>query len=251
MTLRSLILLLVLCTVSPARAEEGLIRAENVAVAAILSPQSFSIENGQSVHLAGIYVPPSFSIKAESWLRDHISGKSLSLWHDDRQEKMPIDRYGQIIAYAQTPDGIFIQSQMIKEGLALVMTQEGSRNLSPALYDAEEISRKEKKGLWTEGAFGIFETTDQSLIPKGQFAVVEGVILQAMDKKDRLYLNFGADWKTDFTLSVAPSVVRLFRAEDKAPANWQGQRVRARGWVESINGPLITITHPEQIEIPE
>jgi hypothetical protein len=31
----------------------------------------------------------------------------------------------------------------------------------------------------------------------------------------------------------------------------QGVRLRARGWLRSFNGPLIDITHPEQIEVLE
>jgi len=27
------------------------------------------------------------------------------------------------------------------------------------------------------------------------------------------------------------------------------QRVRVRGWVRQFNGPLIDVTHPEQIEV--
>jgi hypothetical protein len=31
----------------------------------------------------------------------------------------------------------------------------------------------------------------------------------------------------------------------------KGKRVRVRGWLKNFNGPSITVTHPEQIEILE
>ena len=31
--------------------------------------------------------------------------------------------------------------------------------------------------------------------------------------------------------------------------SYEGGRVRVRGWLKSFNGPMIEVTHPEQIEI--
>jgi hypothetical protein len=64
-------------------------------------------------------------------------------------------------------------------------------------------------------------------------------------------LNFGANWRTDFTISLAPKVARLFRREGIEPVAMQGKRIRVRGWLKSFNGPMISATHPEQIEVLE
>ena len=34
-----------------------------------------------------------------------------------------------------------------------------------------------------------------------------------------------------------------------APEDYRGRRLRARGWLKSLNGPSIAATHPEQIEV--
>ena len=34
-------------------------------------------------------------------------------------------------------------------------------------------------------------------------------------------------------------------------AAYDGRRVRVRGWLKSLNGPMIEVTHPEQIEVLE
>ncbi len=63
------------------------------------------------------------------------------------------------------------------------------------------------------------------------------------------YLNFGDDWRTDFTISIAPKSVRLFKAAGIELGTYEGRSVRVRGWLKSFNGPMIEATHPEQIEV--
>lgn len=231
---------------TPAMAKSGVVRAQDVTVKEILSGEIFSAENGATIHLSGIYVPPELTLEAEQWLKENVLGKSLSLWHDASHKNPPLNRYGRIYAYAQMPDGIYLESLMIEKGLAFALTQEGSKNIAPALLAAEEKARREKNGLWANSHFKILQADDPTSLPKGQFSIVEGIIHQATLKKNRLYLNFGTDWKTDFTLSLTPSAVR---SSGKSVDDWRSLHVRARGWIENINGPLITVTHLEQIEI--
>ena len=65
-----------------------------------------------------------------------------------------------------------------------------------------------------------------------------------------VYLNFGADWRRDFT-------VRLRRAELDVGLARSGlaierltdHRLEIRGYVLEAGGPLIDVSHPEQIEV--
>jgi micrococcal nuclease len=82
----------------------------------------------------------------------------------------------------------------------------------------------------------------------GSFGLVEGEVVTAVRRKDTWYLNFGPDWRSDFTAAIP--VKRLPAAELAAldPYALQGQRVRVRGWLESYNGPMIELTHLAQLE---
>lgn len=74
-------------------------------------------------------------------------------------------------------------------------------------------------------------------------------MVNAAKVRGRIYLNFGQNWRQDFTITVAPRDRRLF---DKAGFNhtdMPGRRVRVWGWLKYFNGPSIEATHPEQIEI--
>ena len=81
------------------------------------------------------------------------------------------------------------------------------------------------------------------------YELVEGRVVEAATVRKRTYLNFGADWRSDFTVSLAPKVGKLFVAEGIDPLSYQGKLIRVRGWLKSYNGPLIEATHPEQIEV--
>jgi hypothetical protein len=69
--------------------------------------------------------------------------------------------------------------------------------------------------------------------------------------RGRGYLNFGDDWREDFTISIAPRDRRLFEDGGHPIEDYEGRLVRVRGWIKSFNGPMIEATHPEQIEILE
>ena len=83
----------------------------------------------------------------------------------------------------------------------------------------------------------------------GSFQLIEGRVREVAVVRKRAYLNFGEDWRTDFTISIAPRDRRRFLADGIDPMGYQGQRVRVRGWLRHYNGPLVDVTHPEQIEI--
>ncbi len=67
--------------------------------------------------------------------------------------------------------------------------------------------------------------------------------------RGRVYLNFGPDWRTDFTIAIAPRDRRRFTRAGLLPGDWDGRRLRVRGWLKRYNGPMIEATHPEQIEL--
>jgi hypothetical protein len=77
--------------------------------------------------------------------------------------------------------------------------------------------------------------------------VVQARVRDVAEVDGRVYLNFGADWRTDFTVTLAPRTARLFAEAGVAVQAYESKRVQVRGWLERYNGPLIEATHPEQI----
>ena len=67
--------------------------------------------------------------------------------------------------------------------------------------------------------------------------------------RGRAYLNFGPDWRSDFTVSAASAARRLFERDGHDLIALEGRIIRVRGWIKWWNGPMIELTHPEQIEV--
>ncbi len=68
-------------------------------------------------------------------------------------------------------------------------------------------------------------------------------------RNGRVFLNFGADWRTDFTISASRATRNRFEAAGVRLETLDGAVVRVRGWLQEENGPMIILTHPAQLDI--
>ena len=75
------------------------------------------------------------------------------------------------------------------------------------------------------------------------------MVLDVAKVKGRVYLNFGENWRTDFTVTLSSKVSRLFKKVGMDPLALKDQRIRVRGWLRKRNGPMIQASHPEQAEL--
>ena len=65
----------------------------------------------------------------------------------------------------------------------------------------------------------------------------------------RIYLNFGADWRTDFTVRIDERFADRFDVEDLEAL--ESYRVRVRGVIVDENGPMIRLAYPGRLEVLE
>ena len=75
--------------------------------------------------------------------------------------------------------------------------------------------------------------------------------MSAANVRGRVYLISGADYRTDFTISISPADRPVFEAAGYDLTSLAGKEIRVRGWIRKRNGALIESTHPEQIELNE
>ena len=119
--------------------------------------------------------------------------------------------------------------------------QTASQTIGPFFHFALTPESYGRPGI----AGGVLVTGDTP----GERVRIEGRVLDAAVVRGRVYLNYGADWRSDFTVTLAPKVRRAFEAEGLDPEAYEGRTLRVRGWLKSFNGPMIEVTHPEQIEL--
>ena len=137
---------------------------------------------------------------------------------------------------------------MLRRGLARVYSFRDNRSCIEEMLTLEREARLARRGIWRLGYYAIRSIENAGRFV-GSFQLVEGRVLDVATVRRRAYLNFGEDWRTDFTISIAPKDRRRFLKDGIDPVRYQGQRIRVRGWLKSYNGPMIEVTHPEQIEI--
>jgi micrococcal nuclease len=230
-------------------------RTGMVNVKAVIDPQTIQLEDGHIVRLTGIDFPDfnpdepgDFSLTAMQILRDMLVGKTVLLYQTVNREEGRINRMGQDIAQIQREsDKVWVQGTLLSLGLARVRTAQRNPEMAQQMYDLELAAMKDKAGIWEN--YSKVLPPEEAEAHEGSFQIVEGRIESAALKQNRIYLNFGKDWKTDFTISIAPEDKRAFSKQNLDPLQWNGKQVRVRGWIESYNGPYMQISHPAAIEV--
>lgn len=161
-----------------------------------------------------------------------------------------MDRHGRLLAHLHTEDGTWIQGALLSQGLARVYSFPDNRALISEMLAREKSARTGKKGIWQLPFYRIRAHTELKML-KNSFQLVEGKVLDVAKVRKKIYINFGDDWRTDFTISLNARAAKLFEQSDFNPIILKGKHIRVRGWIKLFNGPLIDATHPEQIEMLE
>ena len=230
--------------------EAALEPGETGRVAAITGPLSLTLETGDGaveVRLAELDAPDAAA--SGEWLQTRLLGQDIRLGYDGLLR----DRYDRAVAQVHVwLDGeeIWVQAALVSAGLARVLTHPGNRQAATPLLLLETQARAERLGLWSDPAFHVRDTHPDALAQDiGSVQLVEGRVLEVTRlRSGRTYINFGLDYRTDFTVVVEAGDEAAFEEAGRPLADLAGRLVRVRGWIEAENGPLIRIDHPERIE---
>lgn len=230
-------------------------------VTSVVDGETVTLKDGRTVRLIGAMAPraPDWWKKPESWppaelarraLSDLVLGHDVELRYAGRKE----DRHGRHLAHLFVNRGaerIWVQSSLIERGFARAYSFQGNRACVRPLQSREIGAREAKLGLWWRKTYAVLDAgKPKSIFPRmHSFQIVEGTVVGVKATKRWTFVNFGTDWKRDFTIAVRAKNRRLFAKSDLALSSLRGRKVRVRGWIESWNGPAIKVTHPEEIEI--
>ena len=189
---------------------------------------------------------------AKAALEGLVLGRSIELGFGERRS----DRYGRLLAHAFTraqagADAVWVQGWMLERGLARAYSLDGQSSCIAELIAHERIAREAATGLWSQAAYAVrgAEDVDGLLALRGTFQVVEGKVHAVADARGTTFLNFGEDFRQDFTILIKSKARRAMTVAGLEPKNLADHRVRVRGWIERRGGPLIEIHHPREIEV--
>ena len=230
-------------------------------VAEVKDGETLILTDGTAVRLIGAKAPAAplsyrgdrpwpLVADAKAALSDMVQGAEVELRFDGTKT----DRHDRALAQVFAVKGeerVWVQGELVGRGLARVYSFPDNHACAAALLAREAEARAKGLGVWGNSAYRILEADDLDRLSRlaRSYQLVERVVAAVGGSKTRLYLNFAEDWLSDFTIAVSRKDDDALKSEGLDLSTLAGKRVRVRGWVEWRNGPMIEVTHLEQIEV--
>ncbi len=219
---------------------------------AALAGDRFSID-GQEFHLANIIAPSEYALGARSApyfegakqrLAQLLAGAALEIVDVAAKTRWG----GRVVIARRVDDKQSLQHLLISAGAARVAPQTDDHTTIDELLALENEARRSRRGLWSRQFYKI-HNAQSAETAIGAYNLIEGTVLRAVRARGRFYLNFGDDYKTDFTASAPSRAYQRWKKNDFDIALFEGATLRIRGFVNRINGPSIDLKHRKQIEL--
>lgn len=247
--------LLVVWTATAFAAPCPLEKSAEVTVAGVIDGETLSFSDGTSMRLAGIFVPPGQGADNQESAAETLTSVALNRRVTPSFDKIKWDRYGRQLGHVFTSEGLWLQRELLLRGQAIAFARGKNRACANALLAAEAQAREDRRGIWQDPQYAVQTAVDIAATEapdlKGTFQIVEGRPTAVATVKGKTYVNFGEDWRTDFTLMARTRGRVKIEQSGLMLDTLVGRRIRARGMIVHQNGPMIKLTHPEQIEVLE
>jgi endonuclease YncB( thermonuclease family) len=232
-------------------------------VVRVIDAETVLLDDGEEVRLIGALAPRSPDLRPDAppWpaeerataaLRKLLVGHSVELAFSGRRT----DRYGRVLAHLfieREGKREWVQGLQLSSGNARAYGLQGSFTCLRELLAHERAARDKAIGIWSDKAYAPRPAARprQLLRLRNSYQIVTGRIAHVAPTKARTYLNFGKDWRKDFTAGVDTKILRAHPELASRLRELEGRRVEVRGWIEYRNGPYIAIEDPDQIEAIE
>lgn len=228
----------------------------NIKVINVIDGDTVRLSNGKSLRYIGIdtpevhirkngkfvYAPQEFANQAMEFNRRLVEGKQIRIEFDVVKK----DKYGRLLGYCFV-DGKFVNAELIKEGFALLYTFPPNVKYVDTFKVYQAQARKKLKGLWQTHEV---INSDRAYKYIGKVRSVQGRVLSTYQSKKCVYLNFGTNYKTDFTVVIFSNVIKYFKDKNIDPVSfYKGKTIRVCGKIKEYNGPEIIINMPQEIEV--
>lgn len=224
----------------------------------MIDPLTAQLDSGEILRLSGIDLPDytlerpgPYSLLAMEVLNDLLSGQAVTLYQTPDKKRGRTNRMKHTLAHIERTDNkVWAQGMVIKLGLARVRTSASNPELATAMYALEREARAQKTGIWSQPQYAP-RTPENLENAIGSVQIVKGRVHSTAINNNRIYINFGPDWRRDFTLTIAPEDKNIFYRAGIDPLSWSSKIIEARGWIDEYNGPSMDLTHPEAVQIIE
>ena len=219
------------------------------------------LEGGARVQLSGILPPLAVRGDDELQTDESLDDAFVALQHLVVGKGVilvpsspPKTRYGIGLAHVFVDRGVvedatWVQGELVRLGLVRAWEPVGQSNCFEPLRALEHLAIEGGKGLWSRPAFWAVDAQDLTtlLLRRGTYQRIRGRVITLGRQKKRSYINFGTDWKRDFTISIPNALLRDDPEFAKTVSRLEGQIVEIRGWLDVKNGPIIELERPSDL----
>lgn len=219
------------------------------------------LDDGRRLKIANIFFPrtgansplPEETIR---FLRRNLAQKTIkyiAAAKTDRYQRTP----AHIITQSDNnPQTKWFQPKIIQAGLGLFMPEPFKEKHNPYCdnddlkqilrhYDQENMRKQNHSPL-----IPVYKPDNDILWEmEGNFIFVEGALLKTHSSDKKIFLNFGTQWKSDFTAVISSNAEGAIQKHFKSISNLEGKQLRLRGFLDLYNGPSMRIDHPLQMEL--
>lgn len=203
---------------------------------------------GETLRLVGVRAPETAAGFEEPYAEESRRAFAVILAMPfAMQPAGAADRWGRAPAVLLLAGGESAQAVLVAQGAAQVAPEGDDHDFIRTLLALEEEARAARRGLWAHQRYRVHDAGDARRAI-GAFNLVEGAPLAAARRGGRVYLNFGDDYRTDFTASARAGLARAWARNGLDLETLAGERLRIRGYVAAVNGPSVDLAHPLQIE---
>lgn len=217
-------------------------------VSAISNEAFISIEGDKNNYeLSDIYIPSPIPENTVLKMQELAVGKECTISYASPKPNRHGNFYTTLIPKGSNKS---LQEILLENGLALVYFLDYPASYTN-LFAAEAKARKAKLGIWKDKNSIAKNSNDITYTYKehlSKFIIIEGVVTNIHTSKKNTYLNFGDNWKNDFSVQIENKTLKKFPGFAEG---LKGKKVSVRGWLEDYNGPFMKIYQTGNIKILE
>ncbi len=236
---------------------EGLKRTGAGRVDRVIDGLTLTLKDKKIVRLTGIDIPgygddssdiPLLAFQVLEKLLPEAT--EVALYQTRSAKSGRENRMDQTLAHLHDEkNNVWIQGALISVGLARAMPTDTNPEMTREMLILEQQARAQNKGIWAKDSDYRLFTPEELAGKIGTIQVVQGRVVKTATVRNTLYLNFGTDWKTDFTVRMDTKLRKDLSRLGVDPMSLTGRTVRVRGYLEDYNGPMMTLENIHHLEI--
>lgn len=203
--------------------------------------------DGRKIRLLGINTPEvegrnknaeAGGEEAKRWLTHALKGKRVRLVFDSE----PKDKYGRTLAHLFTEDGLHLNLELVRLGLASLSIFPPNLLYSGELIRAQDEAEKNSRGIWRLPEYRIKPASSLRAVNHRGWQRISGRVKKIRTTRKYVYLTLGE--RVDFRIERANLDLFL------NPNSYVGKEVEIRGWLNRSKKHFsMLIRHPSSVKM--